>query len=185
MPERPDDCASRSSSSAWCCLLASVVVAALMFPVVGGFGLVSNRASDVVANGSAQLLEGEVPGGVHDGRREGQHDRLAVLAAPVRGAHRQDRQHHEAGNRLDRGQAVRRSQRRGLEGHLDRAGRLRLRRRRHPRRLDHRAAVREELPAAGDRPDRRRKARGDRNHAGAQTARDPDGAHAGQDLHQI
>src|SRR5258708_16120406 len=32
-----------------------------MFPVVGGFGLVSNRASEVVANGSAQLLEGEVP----------------------------------------------------------------------------------------------------------------------------
>src|ERR1700710_3315407 len=46
---------------AWCCLLASVVVAGLMFPVVGGFGLVSNRASDVVANGSAQLVEGEVP----------------------------------------------------------------------------------------------------------------------------
>src|SRR6201991_4714358 len=46
---------------AWCCLLASVVLAALMFPVVGGFGLLSNRASDVVANGSAQLVEGEVP----------------------------------------------------------------------------------------------------------------------------
>jgi membrane peptidoglycan carboxypeptidase len=46
---------------AWCCLLASVVAAGLMFPVVGGFGLMSNRASDVVANGSAQLVEGEVP----------------------------------------------------------------------------------------------------------------------------
>jgi membrane peptidoglycan carboxypeptidase len=46
---------------AWCCLLASIVVAGLMFPVVGGFGLLSNRASDVVANGSAQLVEGEVP----------------------------------------------------------------------------------------------------------------------------
>src|SRR5258705_8283563 len=46
---------------AWCCLLASIVAAGLMFPVVGGFGLVSNRASDVVANGSAQLVEGEVP----------------------------------------------------------------------------------------------------------------------------
>lgn len=45
----------------WCVVLASVIVAALMFPVVGGFGLVSNRASDVVANGSAQLVEGEVP----------------------------------------------------------------------------------------------------------------------------
>jgi membrane peptidoglycan carboxypeptidase len=32
-----------------------------MFPAVGGFGLMSNRASDVVANGSAQLVEGEVP----------------------------------------------------------------------------------------------------------------------------
>jgi membrane peptidoglycan carboxypeptidase len=46
---------------AWCCLLASVVTAALMFPVVGGVGLLSNRASDVVANGSAQLVEGDVP----------------------------------------------------------------------------------------------------------------------------
>src|SRR5215510_6806388 len=46
---------------AWCILLASVIAAALMFPAVGGFGLMSNRASDVVANGSAQLVEGEVP----------------------------------------------------------------------------------------------------------------------------
>ena len=46
---------------AWCILLAGVIAAGLMFPVVGGFGLVSNRASDVVANGSAQLVEGEVP----------------------------------------------------------------------------------------------------------------------------
>ncbi|OBG92169.1 penicillin-binding protein [Mycobacterium sp. E136] len=46
---------------AWCVLLAAVITAALLFPVVGGFGLISNRASDVVANGSAQLVEGEVP----------------------------------------------------------------------------------------------------------------------------
>src|SRR5258708_3218613 len=46
---------------AGCCLLASVVAAALMFPFAGGLGLMSNRASEVVANGSAQLLEGEVP----------------------------------------------------------------------------------------------------------------------------
>ncbi|MHA3018993.1 transglycosylase/D,D-transpeptidase PonA2 [Mycobacterium sp. BMJ-28] len=46
---------------AWCVLLASVIAAGLLFPVVGGFGLMSNRASDVVANGSAQLVEGEVP----------------------------------------------------------------------------------------------------------------------------
>jgi membrane peptidoglycan carboxypeptidase len=63
----PDDVPSRPPRAvtviklAWCCLLASIVAAALMFPVVGGFGLVSNRASDVVANGSAQLVEGEVP----------------------------------------------------------------------------------------------------------------------------
>jgi membrane peptidoglycan carboxypeptidase len=46
---------------AGCCVLASVVVAALLFPLVGGVGLASNRASEVVANGSAQLLEGDVP----------------------------------------------------------------------------------------------------------------------------
>src|SRR4051812_50054621 len=46
---------------AGCCLLAGVVVAALMFPLAGGLGLASNRASDIVANGSAQLLEGDVP----------------------------------------------------------------------------------------------------------------------------
>jgi membrane peptidoglycan carboxypeptidase len=46
---------------AWCILLAAVIAAAIMFPIAGGFGLLSNRASDVVANGSAQLVEGEVP----------------------------------------------------------------------------------------------------------------------------
>src|ERR1700680_4640803 len=46
---------------AWCCLFAAVVAAALMFPFAGGLGLMSNRASDVVANGSAQLVEGQVP----------------------------------------------------------------------------------------------------------------------------
>ncbi|MGV0787584.1 transglycosylase/D,D-transpeptidase PonA2 [Mycolicibacterium sp. XJ2] len=44
-----------------CCTLAGVLVAALMFPFAGGFGLLSNRASDVVANGSAQLVEEDVP----------------------------------------------------------------------------------------------------------------------------
>lgn len=65
MPERPPNrppAAVTVIKLAWCCLLASVVAAGLMFPLVGGFGLVSNRASDVVANGSAQLVEGEVPG---------------------------------------------------------------------------------------------------------------------------
>src|ERR1700739_2175336 len=46
---------------AWCCLLAGVVAAAIMSPCAGGMGLMSNRASDVVANGSAQLGEGDVP----------------------------------------------------------------------------------------------------------------------------
>src|ERR1700743_3761234 len=44
-----------------CCLLADIVATALMFPFAGGVGLMSNRASEVVANGSAQLLEGQVP----------------------------------------------------------------------------------------------------------------------------
>ncbi len=43
------------------CLLASVLMAALMFPFAGSAGLLSNRASDVVADGSTQLLEGGVP----------------------------------------------------------------------------------------------------------------------------
>ena len=46
---------------AWCCLLASVLVAAMLFPIAGIVGLASNRATDVVANGSAQLLEGDAP----------------------------------------------------------------------------------------------------------------------------
>jgi len=41
--------------------LAGVVAAALMFPFAGGIGLMSNRAADVVANGSAQLIQGDVP----------------------------------------------------------------------------------------------------------------------------
>ena len=32
-----------------------------MFPFVGGIGLISNRASDVVANGSEQLRARDVP----------------------------------------------------------------------------------------------------------------------------
>ena len=43
------------------CVLAGILTAALIFPFAGGFGLLSNRASDVVANGSAQLVEGNVP----------------------------------------------------------------------------------------------------------------------------
>lgn len=60
MPERPPR-AVTLIKLAWCCVLASVLTAALFFPVVGGIGLMSNRASDVVANGSAALVEGEIP----------------------------------------------------------------------------------------------------------------------------
>ncbi|WP_313674033.1 transglycosylase/D,D-transpeptidase PonA2 [Mycolicibacterium sp.] len=60
MSERPP-AGSTVIKLAWSCLLASVLVAALLFPLVGGLGLMSNRASDIVANGSTQVLEGEVP----------------------------------------------------------------------------------------------------------------------------
>ncbi|HEU0190213.1 MAG TPA: transglycosylase/D,D-transpeptidase PonA2, partial [Mycobacterium sp.] len=60
MPERVETGAA-VAKLAGCCLLAGILLAALLFPMAGGVGLVSNRASDVVANGSAQLLDGEVP----------------------------------------------------------------------------------------------------------------------------
>ncbi|MFY2861947.1 transglycosylase/D,D-transpeptidase PonA2 [Mycobacterium sp. THU-M104] len=60
MPDRPSPGLTVLKLAGFC-LLASVVATALMFPVAGGVGLLSNRASEVVANGSAQLLEGEVP----------------------------------------------------------------------------------------------------------------------------
>src|ERR1700752_4792183 len=60
MPERPTT-ALTVAKIVGCCLLSMLVVEPLLFPVVGGVGLVSNRASEVVGNASAQLLEGEVP----------------------------------------------------------------------------------------------------------------------------
>ena len=60
MPERPPT-GPILLKMAWSCLLASVLLAAMLFPVAGGLGLMSNRASDIVANGSAQLLDGDVP----------------------------------------------------------------------------------------------------------------------------
>jgi membrane peptidoglycan carboxypeptidase len=41
--------------------LAALLAAALMFPVAGGIGLLFNRAFDVVADESAQILEGDIP----------------------------------------------------------------------------------------------------------------------------
>jgi membrane peptidoglycan carboxypeptidase len=61
MPEREPARGSTVIKLALCCAMAGVVTAALIFPFAGGFGLLSNRASDVVANGSAQLVEGNVP----------------------------------------------------------------------------------------------------------------------------
>jgi membrane peptidoglycan carboxypeptidase len=58
MPERPGITILKLAGF---CLLAGVVAAAMMFPVAGGLGLMSNRASEVVANGSAQLVAGDVP----------------------------------------------------------------------------------------------------------------------------
>lgn len=60
MPERPPT-GPILMKMAWSCLLASVLLAAMLFPVAGGLGLMSNRASDIVANGSAQVLDGDVP----------------------------------------------------------------------------------------------------------------------------
>ncbi|MDF0532497.1 penicillin-binding protein [Tsukamurella sp. 8F] len=41
--------------------MAGVLVAGVLFPFVGGAGLVSNRAADTVDNISSELLEGQVP----------------------------------------------------------------------------------------------------------------------------
>jgi hypothetical protein len=38
------------------CVLAGMLVAALMFPIVGGVGLVVSRASDVVVQDSTQIV---------------------------------------------------------------------------------------------------------------------------------
>jgi len=43
------------------CALAGVLVAGLLFPVVGGVGLLSNRAGDTVDSVSAELAQGQVP----------------------------------------------------------------------------------------------------------------------------
>ncbi len=43
------------------CLLAGVLVAAMLFPVVGGAGMAGKHASDLVVQGSADLVDGELP----------------------------------------------------------------------------------------------------------------------------
>ena len=44
-----------------CCVIAGVLLAGLMFPVVGGIGLLSNKASDSIAGVSTELAQGQVP----------------------------------------------------------------------------------------------------------------------------
>ncbi|ADG80511.1 peptidoglycan glycosyltransferase OS=Tsukamurella paurometabola (strain ATCC 8368 / DSM / CCUG 35730 / CIP 100753 / JCM 10117 / KCTC 9821 / NBRC 16120 /NCIMB 702349 / NCTC 13040) OX=521096 GN=Tpau_3939 PE=4 SV=1 [Tsukamurella paurometabola] len=44
-----------------CVLVAGLLVAGILFPYVGGVGLISNRAADTVDNISSELLEGQVP----------------------------------------------------------------------------------------------------------------------------
>jgi len=46
---------------AGCCVIAGVLLAGLMFPMVGGIGLLSNKASDSIAGVSAELAQGQVP----------------------------------------------------------------------------------------------------------------------------
>ncbi|MFD4293814.1 penicillin-binding protein [Rhodococcus sp. NPDC058505] len=46
---------------AGCTALAGALLAGVMFPLAGGFGIVSNRAADTVDNVSAELVEGDVP----------------------------------------------------------------------------------------------------------------------------
>jgi membrane peptidoglycan carboxypeptidase len=44
-----------------CCVLAGVLLAGLLFPTVGGIGLLSNKASDTVDSVSTELAQGQVP----------------------------------------------------------------------------------------------------------------------------
>ena len=166
------------------CLLAGVVATALMFPFAGGLGLVSNRASDVVANGSAQLLEGEVP--AVSTMVDAKGNTIAWLYSQRRFEVPSDKIANTMKLAIVSIEDKRFADHNGVDwkGTLTGLAGYASRRRRHPRRFDHRAAVRQELPVAGDRADRRREARRRGDHPRAQAARDPDGAHAGQDLHQ-
>ena len=161
-------------------LTAGLLMAALAFPFVGGAGAMVNRLSDRTAQDSAQLLEGEVP--IISTMVDAAGNPIAWIFTQRRwvGSRQPHRRHHEAGNRLDRGQAIRRAQRRRSPGLADRAGRLPAGRRRHPRWFDDRAAVRQELQLPGERPERRGAPGSDRDHSGAQAARDADGAGARQ-----
>jgi len=44
-----------------CCVIAGVLLGGVLFPTVGGIGLLSNKASDTVASVSSELAQGQVP----------------------------------------------------------------------------------------------------------------------------
>jgi len=44
-----------------CCVIAGVLLGGLLFPTVGGIGLLSNKASDTVASMASELAQGQVP----------------------------------------------------------------------------------------------------------------------------
>lgn len=43
------------------CVLAGVIFAGLLFPIVGGVGIASNHASELVVQGSADIVDGQIP----------------------------------------------------------------------------------------------------------------------------
>ena len=62
MPDQYPPTGSTVRKMAQFCLLAGVLMAALLFPVAGGAGMISNHASDLVIQGSADIVDGDVPG---------------------------------------------------------------------------------------------------------------------------
>ncbi len=61
MPEERSITRGLVAKLALYCSLAGVLVAALLFPVVGGAGLLANQAADVGAQDSAQVVRGDMP----------------------------------------------------------------------------------------------------------------------------
>ncbi|MCB0931213.1 MAG: transglycosylase/D,D-transpeptidase PonA2 [Mycobacterium sp.] len=61
MPEQYPPARPALARMALFCLLAGVLTAALLFPVVAGLGLASNQASESVTQGSANVVDGEIP----------------------------------------------------------------------------------------------------------------------------
>lgn len=60
-PEAGDRLAPALARMALFCVLAGVLIAALLFPIAGGLGAASNRASESVTQGSASIVDGDVP----------------------------------------------------------------------------------------------------------------------------